>query len=149
MIYKLYLIRSGGGYAGGPIARLSQSREPVGCLRKVLCSCQRGRCRGPSASCLMELCRGWLQRRCWGSGRTERQPGPWFLGLQCRPAAGPCTYEHRYGEEWRCYNPTARGKLCSYIRATEESKNKNKRLPGVKVAVPLLFFCSDVTLNVS
>lgn len=101
MIYKLYLIRPGGGYAGGPIARPSQSTEPVGRLRKVLCSCQRGRCRWSSASCPMELCQRQVQRRCRGSGRTERQPGPWFPGLRCRPAAGPCTYERRYGGEQR------------------------------------------------
>lgn len=122
MIYKLYLIRPGGGYAGGPIARLSQSMEPVGRLRKVLCSCQRGRCRWSSASCLMELCQRQLQRRCWGSGRTERQPGPWFLELQCRLAAGPCTYERRYGEEQR--DVTTLQHTGGFV--TEDSKKKHQ-----------------------
>lgn len=123
MIYKLYLIRPGGGYAGGPIARLSQSMEPVGRLRKVLCSCQRGRCRWSSASCLMELeCQRQLQRRCWGSGRTECQSGPWFLELQCRLAAGPCTYERRYGEEQR--DITTLQHTGSFV--TDDSKKKHK-----------------------
>lgn len=122
MIYKLYLIRCDGGYAGGPIARLSQSREPVGCLRKVLCSCQRGRCRRPSVSCLMELCQGGLQRCCCGSGRTERQLGPCFLELQCRPVAGPCTCERRCGEQRpHVTTPQQEGSFV-YIRVAEESK---------------------------
>lgn len=81
--------------SGGPIARLSLSRGPVRGLRKVLCSDQRGCCSLASASCLRESCRG----RRLGSGRTECLLGPCCLELQCRLAAGPCTYERRYGKE--------------------------------------------------
>lgn len=84
---------------GGPIARLSLSRGHVRLLRKVLCSDQRGRCSLASASCLQESCMGPGRGCRLGSGRTECLLGPCCLGLQCRLAAGPCTYERHYGKE--------------------------------------------------
>lgn len=81
--------------SGGPIARPFLSKGPVGRLRKVLCSGQRGYCSLASASCLQDLCQGRWQ----GSGRSECLLGPCCPGLQCRLAAGPCTYGHHYGKE--------------------------------------------------
>lgn len=83
------------GGVGLPIARLSPSRGPARCLRKVLWSCQSGCCNLPSASFLRESCQGRGQ----GWGRTEHLLEPCCPERQCRPVAGPCTYERHYRKD--------------------------------------------------
>lgn len=143
MIYKLYLIRSIEGFAEGPIARPSLSRGPVGHLKKVLCSCHRGRCSWPSESRLTELCPRQPQKGRWGSGRTERQLGPCFLKLQRRLAAGPCTYECRYGEKQRDVTTPAQERSCVLISGVTDNRLVSK------LSVLLLFFCSSLAINMS
>lgn len=103
--------------SGGPIAVLSPSRGPARRLRKVLCSCQRGRCSLLSVSCLREWCRGRAQRLGLGSGRTERLLGPCCPEPQSRPAADPCTCERRCGNERQRYT----GAVCGGARLEVKS----------------------------